>query len=309
MKRLSALVVGLVFAALVPRAAEAQDNGTAQALFEEGLKRFDAKDYAAACEKFAASHRIDPATGTMLNLARCQEALGLLASASASYAEAAALARREGDGKREKVAGEREAALAAQVPRLTISSGARSPGVRVERDRQPIEDAALGVAIPVDPGRHEVSASAPGYVAWSDAVEIKIGESARVEVPALARERAETPAAEVAPRSSGGTLRTVAVVSSAAGLLGVGAGIFFAVRANGLKSDAEPHCLNHVCDDDGVRFTTQAGKAADVSTVAFIAGGALVATGIVLWIVAPSPNRAAVGLRPNGSGAALSIAY
>jgi hypothetical protein len=309
MKRLPALLVGLVFAALVPRAAEAQDTGTAQALFEEGLKLFDAKDHAAACEKFAASHRIDPAPGTMLNLARCREVLGLLASAWASYAEAAALARREGDSKREKVAGEREAALAAQVPRLTISSGARSPGVRIERDQQPVEDAALGVAIPVDPGRHVIEASAPGYVAWSHAVEVKIGESAHVEIPALTRQRAETPAAEVAPRSSGGTLRTVAVVSGAAGLLGAGAGIFFALRASGLKSDAEPHCRDHVCDVDGVRFTGQAGTAADVSTIAFIAGGALLATGIVLWVVAPSPNRAAVGLRPNGSGAALSIAY
>ncbi|NOU28880.1 MAG: hypothetical protein HOO96_13330, partial [Polyangiaceae bacterium] len=48
----------------------------AETLFREGRKALEAGDYAVACAKFAESQRIEPAPGTLLNLAGCEERSG-----------------------------------------------------------------------------------------------------------------------------------------------------------------------------------------------------------------------------------------
>src|SRR5882724_5078619 len=52
--------------------------------------------YAEACPKFQQSQVEDPASGTLLALAYCQELSGLLASSLSSYLAAAQLAEHEG---------------------------------------------------------------------------------------------------------------------------------------------------------------------------------------------------------------------
>ena len=67
----------------------AADEAAAEALFEAGAAARDEGDYATACEKFQASNDLDPAPGTILNLADCREQLGQLAQAWQFYREAA----------------------------------------------------------------------------------------------------------------------------------------------------------------------------------------------------------------------------
>jgi hypothetical protein len=56
--------------------ADAGDVATAEALFREGRALMDMGDFVAACPKLAESHAQDPATGTLLALAVCQEGAG-----------------------------------------------------------------------------------------------------------------------------------------------------------------------------------------------------------------------------------------
>src|SRR5262249_30335548 len=104
------------------RAAWADDSQIrAQALFDEGRRLMDAKSYALACPKFAASQKLDPGAGTLLNLADCYDKNGQTASAWATFDEAAAEATKSGHLDWAAQARDRAAALEPTLARLTIS--------------------------------------------------------------------------------------------------------------------------------------------------------------------------------------------
>ncbi|MBK7777474.1 MAG: hypothetical protein IPI43_25675 [Sandaracinaceae bacterium] len=96
------MLLGLL--ALTPLRADAQSTGSqaaAEALFREGRRLMEEGNYDEACPKFEASNRLDVAVGTLLNLGVCWEQGGRLASAWATFLEAAALAARTGSPERE----------------------------------------------------------------------------------------------------------------------------------------------------------------------------------------------------------------
>ena len=67
-------------------AAQAHDRAAGEALFQEGRRLMKTHDFAPACSKFEESLRLDPATGTLLNLADCEEQLGHTATCMAALA-------------------------------------------------------------------------------------------------------------------------------------------------------------------------------------------------------------------------------
>src|SRR6185436_7071846 len=62
-------------------AAEEHDPAAGEALFREGRRFMKSRDFASACPKLEESLRLDPATGTLVNLADCEEQIGRTASA------------------------------------------------------------------------------------------------------------------------------------------------------------------------------------------------------------------------------------
>jgi hypothetical protein len=163
---------------LSTRPAFAQtDAALAESLFREGKRLVAANKFSEACPKFAESYRLDPGLGTLLNLATCYESEGKIASAWAQYSEAAARARRENDPDRAEFADERVNALEPQLPRLSVSVAkeAEHPGLIVKLDGQPLNNAVLGVPLPVDPGVHQLEASANGKETWTQSIKFEPG--------------------------------------------------------------------------------------------------------------------------------------
>src|SRR5262249_26050543 len=78
MRRAGVAALAVVGLAAASAFGQPRDKKAADALFKEGRAAFDKGDYPTACAKFEASLVVDPAIGTLLNLAVCEEKIGKL---------------------------------------------------------------------------------------------------------------------------------------------------------------------------------------------------------------------------------------
>jgi hypothetical protein len=275
------------FAALAPVARA--DEAAASTLYDEGKTLFAAGRYSEASEKLEASYQLSPLSGTAGLLAACHERTGRLASAWARYREAAVLAERSGNPERATIARAKADELEPRLARLRIDAST-APGEHppiVTRNGEPVPDAALGTAVPVDAGSHVVVAIAPGHRRWTATVDVRDGERRIVSIPplaAIALNLLTPPPARSSTRAWVGLI--AAGVGGAAALTGGG----FAIAAARSWSQARDRgCTDDgVCPDRGSRaLVSRAGTRADVAT-GLVAGGLAVATaGLILYWTAP----------------------
>src|SRR5687767_9767942 len=71
----------------VPAPVVTPEKQRADALFEDGRRYLEKKEYALACTAFEQSHAADPGIGTLANIALCYETWGKTASAYRWYLE------------------------------------------------------------------------------------------------------------------------------------------------------------------------------------------------------------------------------
>ncbi|RYZ02195.1 MAG: hypothetical protein EOO73_32775 [Myxococcales bacterium] len=330
------------FAALVPTclvalgaapalAQTGTDKAAAEALFDQGVRLMKSGSLTEACPKLEESERIDPAVGTLLYLGECYEKTGKTASAWATFREAASLATTSSQPDRARLAAGRAQELEPKLSRLSVEvapEAANIPGLVVKRGPNKLEPSLYGTPLPVDPGDYRVEASAPGYEPWSTPVKVEAGQAnASVRVPVLVKAPegaaaapatgggvegplAERPPAAVAVKSSGlTTQQTLGIVAGGVGIVGVGLGSYFGIRAISKNSDAEQHCPKEgFCSNTtGVELTNQARDSAAASNVAFAVGAGLVAVGAVLYLTggrSESERLAVVPLFSPGAAAA-----
>lgn len=290
--------------------AHAGDAATAEALFRDGRALMEAGNYKAACPKLEESYAQDPATGTLLALGICQERAGLTASAWATFSDTAARAKRDGRADREKAAREHMAALEPKLARLTIQvdpSVTSVPGFSVKRDGKEVGAGAWGASLPVDPGEHVVEATAPGRKPFTTKLTVPAQAVAQtVQIPALEL----VPKAPTEPKSgpmSGeqqpddkstravAPLRVPGMIIGGVGIVTLGVSGIFALRAGSLNSQSKEdgHCdAQNQCDDIGGAKRDDAKTAANVATVTVLAGTALTALGVTLFLLKPRQEKA-----------------
>jgi hypothetical protein len=305
------LIAALLFAGEGAHAQSAESKTDAQAAFDLGKKLMLEGKFVDACPKFADSLRLDPGVGTMLFLADCYEKVGRNASAWAEFREAQGLAARQFDG-REVVARDRADALEPKLSKLIIvvpPEQASLPLFKVMRDGAEVGQALWGAAVPVDPGPHQISATAAKKKEWSTKVSIAAGApQSSVSVPELLDAPIEIVAApppsraidDASPPESGkggDKQRLVGIGVAALGVVGIAVGSVFGLEAIARKSESNDHCHdgNH-CDQTGVDSRSAASTDATISTVTFGLGIAALAGGAVLYFTAPHARKSGAGL-------------
>jgi hypothetical protein len=278
----------------------AQDQAAAEGLFADAKKLMGEGNYGEACPKFEESQRLDPAPGTQFNLGECYEHIGRTASAWALFLNVAAAAKSANMPDREKVARDRAAALEPKLPKLVILVPSPAPGLEVKRDGVLVGQAQYGSSVAIDPGKHPVTASAPGKEPWSTTVDVG-PDGATISVPALtdAVVKPVAPAADfeasVPERGQRGlgSQRTLALVAAGVGVVGLGVGSVFGLKDMSKLSDAESHCTGNACDATGVALRDDAMSAGNISTIAFSVGLVAIAGAAVLWFTAPASSSSA----------------
>lgn len=309
----TALALGAATAEAQP-AAPAHDPAAAEVLFRAALDALDKGDWDVACAKFSASMSLDPAASTLVNVAKCHDHEGKLTVAWAELNRALTLS---GDiaGQQRKADLDQYtrgllAALEPRLPKLTIVVRERPAGLRITRDGVEISGAALGDALPVDPGAHAIEASAPGYASETRTVEVAEGKAATVELTLLPiapiAPTPQTPLTPlvVAPRPpspSGPTRRQVAFVASGIGLAGGALGAVTGGLMLSKKAVASADCTSAaagvaLCKSiEGVNAGNSAKMLGTVATVGWVTALAGLGVGTVLLVTAPraaSPSQA-----------------
>ncbi|HEY5375064.1 MAG TPA: hypothetical protein VIK01_15390 [Polyangiaceae bacterium] len=186
----------LVLAPFRARAQSDTESALAEALYRQARELMAAGKYSEACPKLAESYRLDPGTGTLLNLATCRELEGKLATAWLLYSDALLAAQRDRRDDREQFAQQHLTELEPKLSRLTlvVPPEADDPDLDLTLDGARVAAAARGVPTYVDPGTHTVQAKAPGKRAWSQTIEIAATAEQRVvSIPKLEQALPEEP--------------------------------------------------------------------------------------------------------------------
>ncbi len=315
----SALLIAA--ALLAPRRALAQpgDATTASSLFLAGRQAMDARNYAQACPQFAESFRLDPAVGTLLNLANCEDKIGHMADAWTHFRSV--LEQLPPKDDRALIARARLAAIEPRLSHLTLTLDPDQPaGVAVARDDVPISPAALGVSLAVNAGDHDVVVTAPGREKSRIHITIKEGEHREAALhagpKATSASSSSAPVAgadappQIASHGYGDTRRTLGFVLGGVGVATLGAGAITGIltlgKASIIKDPA--HCSAALrCDATGVDAASAGKTLSVVSTVTLIAGAAAAAAGVVLVITSQGKAPVTAGFMVSPGGAGLQI--
>lgn len=295
-------------------AQPADDQKRAKEQFEAGQAAVQSGDLKRARTLFRSSYELGHSAGPMLNLADCEERLGLLASARQHFRDAVPLLP-VGD-PRIAYAEQRAAALDARVALLRVDPPKNLPaGARVLLDEGELPEAKRGTDIPLDAGSHTVTVAAPGHEDWSRVVKLvdaqrtvlvvevgkpRSGMPAGSAVPPAVPAPVEPGPAAAAPASeSRGPWRTAGWAVGAVGLGGVVVGAVLGGLAVAQADIVRAQCGEGIdprfpqddtrCTREGLDAVFTGRSLGQGATVALAAGGSLAVLGLVLVVTAPSP--------------------
>lgn len=292
--------------ATLPARAES-DEQKAMALFEKGRRLARDQRCAEAIAPFLESIRYVEGVGPLLNLGNCYETLGKTASAHKYFRQAERVAREKEDKRREEAA-QRARAVEKDLSTLTI----RVPpmlraNAEVRVDGESWSKDKWNTPVDIDPGMHDIELLAPpqpkqterievrpkgDHVEWNAPVALSAPKAATEDVPPPKKE-------SDASESPGSTQRTIGYVAAGVGGVSILVGSIFGIVAINRHAEVTGRCPTYPrCSIEDKAFLDDANasskQAGAISLVGFIAGVALLATGIALVkTTAPAKTTAA----------------
>ncbi len=135
--------------------------------------------------------------------------------------------------------------------------------------------------------------------------------------PATTPPSAEQSTSVAINSNQGSGMRAAGIVVGSVGIVLLGVGTAFGFVAKSKNDDSNAQCSGSACTARGLELTDSARSAATVSTITFVVGGAAVAGGILLYVLAPrgssstsaSRTRDRLRVTPvfSAAGAGLSV--
>ena len=179
--------------------------------------------------------------------------------------------------------------------------------VRVTMDGAPVAEKLAGVALMVEPGVHSFTFETDGVAPIEKQIVVHEGDKGRHErvtfktlnLPpgrgALAVPPVQKP--EAATSGSWSTQKSLAVVAGGLGVVGVVVGAVLGAQSFSSWSSSQSECGTTSCPDRAKALSDHNAALTDatVSDIGFIAGGVLVASGVALFLTAPSRSAHAAG--------------
>lgn len=292
----------------LPSSALADEQAAAEALFRSAREAAERADWATACERFEESHRLEPAPGTILNLAKCREELGQIASAWKRYGEVVQKLPK-GD-PRAAYAEERERELDPQVPRLVLRDPGACKKCQVRAGDIAVTQAMFGVPLPFDPGEVKVEIRLPGRALVSHSVRLVLGEVTELVIEPGAEEAAdpteessESPAKD---RSGGSAWTWLGFGAGASGAALATVGFTWAASEATVVNNPS-NCTDDGCNQIGYDASQRGQVAVVLGWVGVGLGAVGLSVGTISLLGGDGKGQVNAVVRPNGSGGGLYL--
>jgi hypothetical protein len=290
------------------KAAHAQESAaTADVLFNDARAAMAAKKFDVACAKFRESNRLDPAVGTLFNLANCEAQRGQLVTAWTLYRQV--LEKLPPGDSRAPIAKTQVQSLDARIPRLKIRARGEMPAATVVTVAGlALSPASLDSSLLLNPGRYAISVASPGRSTQEFSVALAEGDAA--EFPVFVGTLTSAPASPVAPRvavspsesastddDDRNSRELLAYTGIAVGAVGFTLGIITGLAGLHQESLGNQSCsdVTRTCNQTGYDANQSAKSLATVSTVGLVVGVLAGGAGTYLWLTLPDAKPGAAG--------------
>jgi hypothetical protein len=307
------LHAAVVASLLVCDAAHAGDGDKAETLLRQGVQlRREHRD-AEALEAFQRALAASGSPIARAQVALAEQALGEWVEAERDLKLALADSDEAWIARNRPALEDAGGEIARHLGSLTVTIEPKGAEPRLDGQR-----IAPGIETRLPVGPATLDVSAPGYMTQNRRLDIAPSADVRVSVtlaplvappgepvaasppanaeslptPGTTAERQRTPPIGVGP-----------VALGAAGLIGVGAGIYFGLRATNETQQRDALCSAGTCSPGAFNYDGAARSAALESTVAVGAGVAALAAGAAWWAV----DRGRADTKHDAAGAALSL--
>lgn len=285
--------------ALPAGAQDPTDLKRARAQFQRGIELEQAGNWSEAIQQFREVGQVRMTPQVRFHIAFCEENLGRLVTALGGYELALAEADAVGADFRAEVETS-IAKLRERIPKLVITRGTNAEAALVQLDGVDLGASSVGVEVPLDPGPHTITATAPGYKPFSQTADLREREVTNVTIElelSPEPEGSSAPFRDDQPPPPPPPNRTVPYIVGGVGAASlIAGGVFFALRQTTLAS-LEENCPDNLhCDVKNKPAYERAKLYSVVAPVTTGAGIAALAAATALILLEKKPGQPQKGV-------------
>jgi hypothetical protein len=286
---------------------EAAETAAARALAVDGVKLAQAGQCDAAVEKLDRAQRLKHSPIVLRYLGECQVTLGRWVEGSESFRKL--LRDPMPDQPTPAIEQAYEVAAAGlkevgpKIPTMTVKVDAPpDTDLALKVDGKLMADSVIGVALPANPGEHQVEVTATGFLPAKSSIDLEPSGNAVVTLE-LSRDPSFKPTVAAAPAAAAQSERTTYVeparasresgsktgkvfgwVSYGVAAVGLGTGIVLGQMAMKEEDELRAACPGHVCPPDQQDALNAAKAKGNFATIGFAVAGAGLTFGTILLV-------------------------